>query len=675
MKSIFIIDSTDKLENDQALGLIKNSRSASFLFIKKNAHIQNMASKYDNFSVIDICGQYNVLLNISRERIVKFFAELPRKQFTLSHGSKTSFHELFKNDNFSAWWLMNFADKAPDAGGIVNRLFQLDIIKSVLEKNNFDLGLIYSEDKAFASSVRNLLANFKISSFSTTDNSSKSKPASAEFGKLHISSFGKWTSISKNALKLFISKCISAIIVNLVKKSNPNDSIAYNICFHSWYPAHWYNYSEKYFDKYYFDLVEHIYENSEVIKPTYLFKLKWYEKNLTGLLKSFKRLYNSKLNFDFLDRYISIKDILKMYYSCFQMKRRLDSAFKKDISIFKYNEINIFELAYNEFCESFLLDIPYNLILAKALKRYLKRNETIIGFVNFLELYAYARGFISEIKNDETLKRVKMIAFQHSTITKFNLHYNYDEAEIAPHAKHDLNFIPLPDLFILSGSKAFETLNSFKINRNKLVICGTPRYNYMLKYINIAEKKINEKSSTAKILIASVGDYYESIEMISSCLEALCEEKSISITVKMHPMCDISAEINRIFNSNEKFKKLKYEIKNDNIYDLIIKNDILITSNSMVGLEAIVLGSTVVLYGDAFKINLSPLADSLEFNNIICYSNEQFKNTIRNSLNGKVKKIGPELINKLIIENYYSLDGFANERILKTLEGIIVEKN
>ncbi|HNY13717.1 MAG TPA: hypothetical protein PKK26_19190, partial [Candidatus Wallbacteria bacterium] len=109
----------------------------------------------------------------------------------------------------------------------------------------------------------------------------------------------------------------------------------------------------------------------------------------------------------------------------------------------------------------------------------------------------------------------------------------------------------------------------------------------------------------------------------------------------------------------------------DNIYELIVSNDVLITSNSMVGLEALVLGTDVVLYGDAFKINLSPLADSLEFRDRICYSNKKFKETIDKAMAGKLEKPSPAAINKLIEDNYYKLDGRSNERILKILEEMI----
>ncbi len=665
MKLIFIIDSDDKLKTEYLLDLIKKSESSSFLFIKRNEFIMNIISQLKNASVIDISADYIELLNFSRDKIVKYFADFPRRIFNLTNSSQASFHNIFFQKGFSAWWLMNFADKAPEAGGIINRLFQIDIIKSILEKTNYDLGLIHSKDEKFSNCVNSIFNSLKISSLR-----GKIKKAEVNDYQNQIKLFV----LIKSIFKLIASKYISHFAYIFFKSKNTTGTLEdSNLCFHSWYPAHWYDYGEKYHDKYYFDLPDYVKNNSKKIKPIYIFKLKWYDKNIVNLYKSFQKLNVKGIKFDFLDRYISIFEIIKSYFMAYKTSKILNSSFMNDSNkkIFEYNEINIFELAYTELIDSFLSDLPYNLVLSKALGHYLKANNRIKVFVNFLELYAYARGFINEINSDPQLKNIKTIAFQHSTVTKYNLHYNYDGSEIKLN-EISIENLPVADYFILSGKNAFDTLSSFKINPAQLLITGSPRYDFMLKYLKHLK---NTNSDQKKVLIATVSDRQESIDMLELCLTTLSEHENVSITFKTHPMNDMSNEIARIMNSNDRFKKLNYRIRKDNIYELIVENDILITSNSMVGLEAIVLGSDVVLYGDAFKINLSPLADSLEFRNRICYSSEQFKNNINKTLSGKLEKPSSEIVNKLIEENYYKLDGLANWRILKALEDIIDECN
>jgi len=672
MKLIFIIDSKDELTGPRELELIKKSKDACFLFIKKNEHIRALALSLKQSSIIDISDDYNELLVRSRKNIIDFFCELPRRGFKINGNKTVDFHNIFDAKGFSAWWMTNFADKAPESGGVVNRLFQLDIIRVILEKNNFDLGLIHTCDRRFGASVDSLFSAHKLS---------RCSPATDAVGEYavmdHRCASRDLLILFMNAFRLIVSKYISAVFFNFFKPEKTKESGAPNICFHSWYPAHWHNYDGIFQDKYYFDAVDYVKSNSAAVKPGYLFKLKWYDKSVLSLFKSLKRLSGLNCEYDFLDRHISVRDVISSYYEAFMLRKTLDSSFALDRNkeIFKYNGIDVFALAYFELSGSFLNDMPYNRILAKALARYLKKNNDIKAFVNFLELYAYARGFINEVKSDPALNGLKMIAFQHSTINKYNLHYNFSETELNAGHETERSRLPQPDLFILSGKKAYETLNSYNIDPRKLIVTGTPRYDFILNYLNRPRKRDLFRNGHSRILIAAAGEYNETIDMVNLCLEPLCGYDDIFLTIKMHPICDISGELSQMLNSRPEYKKLKYEIKKDNIYDLIIENDILITSNSMVGLEALVLGSGVVLYGNPFKINLSPLADSLEFRDRICYSNKKFKETIDKAVAGKLEKPSPEVINKLVEDHYHKLDGRANERILKVLEGMIDDGN
>jgi len=659
MNLILIIDSCEKSLNQNILELIEKSRRSDFLFIRKNEYIKTLVSKMPQATIIDVADDYVELLDESRNNIVKFFAELPRKVFKFRGKTGVSFHNIFLDKGFSAWWLMNFADKAPDAGGIVNRLFQLDIIKKIIERTNYDLGLIHSNDANFIDSVNGVFASHRISSGSFYD---RSKPCKGFIFPVNA---------AKAAFKLISSKILTSLLMKLRTSGTGSGSDKALLCFHSWFPAHWNDYDGKYLDKYYFDLIECIEDYSLKIKPAYLFKLKWFDKSLMKLYKSFKRVFDGGFAFDFLDRYVSVREIIKYYTLAGLTVLSLDRAFsiRANKKIFQYNKTNIFDMAYLEFRNSFLLDIPYNLVLSKAVTRYLKENKSVRGFVNFLELYAYARGFINGIKNDSELSGIKTIAFQHSTITKYNLHYNYDETEMSKEGQTGLSCLPEPDCFLLSGENSANALDAYRINPEKLFVTGSPRYDFILKFLNRTTRK--KDGQFIKVLIATVSDRDESLDILNSSLESLSSYKDASMTIKTHPMCDIGSEIAAIFNASEKYKNIKYEIKKDNIYELIVSNDVLITSNSMVGLEALVLGTDVVLYGDAFKINLSPLADSLEFRDRICYSNKKFKETIDKAMAGKLEKPSPAAINKLIEDNYYKLDGRSNERILKILEEMI----
>ena len=205
-----------------------------------------------------------------------------------------------------------------------------------------------------------------------------------------------------------------------------------------------------------------------------------------------------------------------------------------------------------------------------------------------------------------------------------------------------------------------------------LKVTGSPRYEFINEFIE--KKNQIKKSKDQKIvLIATVSEKEESMQLLKLSLEALKSQSDIKVIIKTHPMCNIKKEIEGYIAKN--YNEISYEINDDYIINAIIKAHLLITSNSMVGLEALILGTNTVLYADPFKINISPLAESLEFKEKICYSDEQFVNEIRKALTTDEFKLNNDLIKKLISDFYYKLDGKANERILNFFEEIIVEKN
>ena len=660
MNLIFVIDSSNKTISDHSLGLIKNSRSSRFLFIKKNEYIQNQILGNSNISVISVCDNYHELLDRSRDNIINFFAKLPHNIFITKNGSPQSFHSLFSYKGFSAWWLMGFSNKAPEGGGSINRFFQIDIIDYYLNQNYYDCGVIISDEAGFEKCVKNLFIKHKISCGNEPVVSSRMNLSYAPFYIKRILILLKFI-----AVKLFALLFMLFIKTN---SGNANNTAVNKICFHSWFPAHWVNIDGKdYCDKYYADLIKYIFQNSKKIKPFYFFKLMSYDSNFKDFYKNFTKIFTIGAEFDFIERHLPVWPMAKLLLNPFDILRYAECEKNSEfINIFKYCGINIFELVCSELRISYFYNFPYHAAVTEATHNYFKHNTDVKVFITFLELYSYSRGVYDRLSKFEHLKT---IAFQHSTITKYNLHYNFNVSEIDANYSYKL---PLPDFFILSGDVPLNTLKKTGIPCNSLKVTGSPRYDFINHFIT-KKNQIQKSKYLKNILIATVGEKEESMQLLKLSLEALKKRTDIKITIKTHPICNIKKEIENYILKY--FNEISYEFNDDYIYESIIKADLLITTNSMTGLEALILGTNVVLYADPFKINLSPLAESLDLKEKICYSDVQFIDEIKKSLENGGSELSEDIINRLISDFYYKLDGNANKRILKLLEEIIDEKN
>ncbi len=656
MNLIFVIDSSNKTISEHSLGLIKNSRSSSFLFIKKNEYIQNQILENNNISVISVGDNYDELLDRSRDNIINYFEKIPHNIFKAKNGPSHSFHSLFSYKGLSAWWLMGFSNKAPEGGGCINRLFQIDIIDYYLNRNYYDCGVIISDEAGFENCVKNLFIKHKISCGNEPVVSLRKDFYYAPFYIKRIIIL----------LKLIAVKLFTLLFMLFIKTNsdNANNTAVNKICFHSWFPAHWININGKdYCDKYYADLIKYIFQNSKKIKPFYLFKLMSYDSNFKDFYKNFTKVFTIGAEFDFIERYLPVWPMAKLLLTPFDILRYAECEKNIEfINNFKYCGINIFDLVRSELRISYFYNFPYHAAVTEATHNYFNNNTDVKVFITFLELYSYSRGVYDRLSKFE---RLKTIAFQHSTITKYNLHYNYDISEIDALNKFKL---PLPDFFILSGKVPGNTLRNFGVPENSIKISGSPRYEFINQYID-KKSSIIKSSQNKTVLLATVGEREDTMQLVKLVLEAISGQPKIDLIIKTHPMCNIKNEIKTCISND--YKNICYEFNDDYIYETIIKSDLLITSNSMTGLEALVLGTDIVLYGDPFKINISPLAESLEFKDKICYSDDGFIDAIKKAIDKKAEPHDPQKIKRLISNFYYKLDGRVNKRILKILEEII----
>lgn len=153
------------------------------------------------------------------------------------------------------------------------------------------------------------------------------------------------------------------------------------------------------------------------------------------------------------------------------------------------------------------------------------------------------------------------------------------------------------------GTQVLETLTGLGYDKNRIVICGNPKFDHFKNMDPRKSKKYLESSfnidSKKKLVVIGMSRWHRNDEIWMSNLIKFCNKHNFEVVIKIHPSYKITVDgtsQNKIKMINETCKDLKYYISYDmNIYELLAASDLLITEYSNIGVEASFLEKPIVI--------------------------------------------------------------------------------
>ena len=193
---------------------------------------------------------------------------------------------------------------------------------------------------------------------------------------------------------------------------------------------------------------------------------------------------------------------------------------------------------------------------------------------------------------------------------------------------------------------------------NKIFITGNPSFDKALEFFMDNNKK--EKTKKESITLCYLSQKHPENILIMKNLIKFTEEKDFNLIVKIHPNEKIEDYLKEIDNKMNK----NIKILNSNLYESILKSDIIITISSTAALEAAILDKPIVAKKNV-GIPFANLEIGLEYENI-----DQMEEKINEILNN----IGS--INKKLKEarNKFRPKKKAGEQIKEIVEKILANK-
>jgi len=190
--------------------------------------------------------------------------------------------------------------------------------------------------------------------------------------------------------------------------------------------------------------------------------------------------------------------------------------------------------------------------------------------------------------------------------------------------------------------------------KEKIIVTGTPKTDFLIKYNK--ERNVPNKINKVLLIVNPIG-----ISEVISFLNLIYDADihlNYQLSIKLHP----SSNDNRT-EVEARFKLANVKIfKEENIHDLINQNDVVITTTSTVGNEAIALRKPLI------KIEIDGINNILEYDLFDCSFSIKHSEELSNLLNDKKLLYSKRINYERFIEKYfYKLDGNATNRIIEKL--------
>jgi hypothetical protein len=467
-----------------------------------------------------------------------------------------------------------------------------------------------------------------------------------------------------NLLKNIFSHIRNYLIFKILKLfANYTKNLNTDLWCLSLYPANWpistsrnRQQNDRFFDGFF--------QKQGILKKKYLLLFCKYQKDKTNFfqdLLDIKKKINN--NYLFLDRYISLLDLLKIYISTAKeyftyLKLKKNHHFVKN---FYYKGFDISHIFFEEMEKSFFGFIQNAKYGGLSMKNFLLKQKKNQNFITYGEVIAEIRPLYFFIKK-HSIKN-KIITFQHAVHSKNKMIVYHNKIDFLNSLHRQSIYNLMPDLYLTQGIQFKKILSEYFPGNIKVV--GSLKYDsyihkiYVQKKISkIVKKKLKIKKNIKIILIAPSTHDADNIFQI---LKNFKPGNNWTIILSPHPATNHKHLMKYQLLH---YPDLKIRYVNDiNTIDLVCASEIIISSASSISLEALIFKKISIRF---FNLGNVPI---FEYEKLIptFFTSEEFNYWFNNNF----KKNNYNSNNKIIKKYFYKIDGKTSQRFDNNLNQLI----
>ncbi len=533
-----------------------------------------------SWTVADLANDALEAHALVREFIPSFIYALPKQELD---GDKTLF-DLFEDDRVNRWWFLEIAEKSPLRGRLVNQIYFLALIRSVVTRGGFDEIWLDLEDQCLAGVVSStLVTGVPVRQVGRRWRSWRAWVIRNPLFRYPFFAGGTWL--------LHLGRCIALWAIRLDRQQTVENAVV----FFSFYPAWWNRAYEP-------DCAERMFDGlPEVVRqrtpvcyavwltdgPLTLWRQRVAFRRAVGRLRIIP--LQAVLGVCGAGEVLSFRHVTRLVRFQFRLARGIQGTFAG----FPIGKLVCDEIARSMTGGEFFMD----LLMRRAFERLADRVR-LRAVIYRVEFQPFEKAILAGIRG-----RTVGVAFQHSTIMRNYLSHFFVPGELEGYSDGDSRAMPLPYLLLTSGPQAREIMASNGFAPQRLEICGPVRYSRLLKYCRDRRSSTEIRRAlridplAAVFLVATSVVKAESLALLIALRQAL-ETLPIMpyVIFKGHPAMPLDSDFHQLVGLRLQSEGYRVLPPDAQIYEYVAAADAVILSGTTVGWEAMLLGVVPIVF-------------------------------------------------------------------------------
>jgi surface carbohydrate biosynthesis protein (TIGR04326 family) len=476
-----------------------------------------------------------------RRDYIRFIAEFPNK---IIHNGK-NLKEYFKmsGENISLWWLSSIAEKNPLKSDTYFKLLQNLDGKNIKKS---------SESTAFISNFTHTLAH-----------------------------------TSKFLLKYF-----------LVKFYMRNNTKKLNITGNKYLIVTYFPLVDKvelkhkrYLNRYYQPLQKAIQNKYSQQYSWILMAMKFENYSYREAYKLGKKISSWGEPVSFLEEWIGIKDLIKIFFSFFWINIKFLCKISFISEQFNFKDVNMWELSRKEWYSSFAgWTLLEGMIYYRAYKNLVSHLDSDIAIIYLAEMHPWEKA-LNAVANE---RKIRTIGIQHSNVSLLLLNYFNHKIEMAD--------MPRPDYIACVGEIAKSFFIESGWEKNRVIVLGTMRHGHLKETL---KSQIPWNTRENKVVVALSIDPKESKEVLNFVYQAYKGQTKYKVLIKGHPLLKVPPMVDAL---GLKLDPETFQIVDTPLGELLSKAKVMIGVEGSPSLEGIANQCPVIIPNLRNALDLNPLS-------------------------------------------------------------------
>ena len=558
-----------------------------------------------------------------RECVPQFMVELRNRQF----GAEGSLLDQFQHDGFNAWWFLEVSEKSAYRGLLINRLFYLALVRSIINATLCRKVYLCLADTVLSQSLANGLSRLNVDCVKVEVEGRVASPGALSWLSVHL----------KNALGVGIFQVLQQLMVRGLRISNSQLPPSQSVLLFSFYPRMWsFPYSEEASEWFFGHFPKFLPAQQPAYYSIWLTAWPWEIWKRRRELRSFFRHQKAF----FLMRFVGLRAIAGLLHPKWWLLHfRLSNVQGRSKSLY-FASFDVGNMVYEELHRSLSSsEFFHDLLLVRAW-RSLSKSLLVTAVLYRLEFQPFENAILYGIAG-----RARTVAFQHSSFGRNYLPYHFVPGELG-FPRH-AGSMPLADLVVMSGEFGREVMLKNGYRSEAVEVCGPLRYRKLLSRVSQLSDRSAEAckrlgvNRTTKILVVATSVSRQDAEgLLAALQECAAVLGGAMIMFRSHPALPLEKEFLEAARSCAGLSQSRVLGSVEELYDALLLANAAVVNNSTVAFEALVLGVAPVIF-DSGSVFDPKAMESDEWAGMIASNAEQLGLVLRSTMEG-----GEELVAK-----------------------------